>query len=98
MNEQQQAEKPLSDKQVEFAKVNKKRVLQEVEEFKQYLQKQDNPQWWLKRRFFSFAANSFNKFKRDSFQAQRTQLNTEQKPSISDHTPSINTQNSGQKI
>lgn len=98
MNEQQQAEKPLSERQVEFAKVNKERVLQEVEEFKQYLQKQDNPQWWLKRRFFSFAANSFNKYKRDSLQAERKQLNVEQKPSISDHSPSMNVQNSGQKI
>ena len=98
MNEQQ-AEKPLTGKQVDLAMRNKERVLKEVEEFKQYLQKQDNPQWWLKRRFFSFAANSFNKLKRDSFQAKSQQNPVENKPSIDDNIPKPSTnQSSGQKI
>ena len=69
----EQTQKPLTEKQVEFARTNKQRVLSEVDEFKEYLQKQDNPEWWLKRRFFSFAANSFNKHKRDSFQQEHRQ-------------------------
>jgi hypothetical protein len=76
--DEQKTEKALTENQVKYASNNKQRVLQEVDEFKQYLQKQDNPEWWVKRRFFSFAANSFNKYKRDSFQQQQKQsLTTE---------------------
>ncbi len=97
MNSPQQTENPLTEKQIEYAQRNKNRVLQDVEEFKQYLQKQDNPEWWLKRRFFSFAANSFNKHKRDSFMAdQKNSLDN--KASISENMPQMNTQTSGQKI
>ena len=69
----EETQKPLTGKQIDFAKSNKERVLKEVDEFKEFLQKQDNPEWWLKRRFFSFAANSFNKHKRDSFQQEQMQ-------------------------
>ena len=79
---EQENDKPLTEKQIEFARTNKKRVLQDVEEFKDYLQKQDSPEWWLKRRFFSFAANSFNKHKRDEYQMQQQQ----QKQTLSSET------------
>ena len=83
----EQTQKPLTGKQIDFAKSNKERVLNEVDEFKEFLQKQDNPEWWLKRRFFSFAANSFNKHKRESFQqeslSQQNSLNQNQSQNFS---------------
>ena len=58
-----------TEKQVEKAAFHREKILEELEVFKEYLMNKQDAKWYLDRKFFNVAVNTFCKERREHFKA-----------------------------
>ena len=78
-----QSKNELSEKQVDFAlNTRKPMFVENAKELVEFLQKQNDPKWWLDRRRFDWCVSTYVKMKSDQWFEQhpekRPQQNAEQ--------------------
>ena len=71
----------LSEKQIDFAlNTRKPMFVENAKELLDYLQKQNDPKWWLDRRKFDWCVSTYVKMKSDQWFEQHPEKRPQQKP------------------